>query len=359
MSARALRRLLPVAAAVIAALAGCAPTVASQLHWIALPASSFPSGVHGRAVAASALGGDGSGGWLLGGAVFHDDGQHTAAIWHAPMPGGPWTPDVLRPVFGEDGGSDTIRALARFDGHSSALGSVGSPLEGYARPSTWSFADGSWTEVSTPPELFGGPDIVGVGGMAAGAQGFEVAGTWTGDTGAEAAVWHSAAGTNWQRATDLAPNDPAAEVGTTAAAVAAGPAGVLVVGSRNVPTPSNPTGQQPAAWWSASANPATWAAVSMPERADAHLDTVVATRGGWVAGGAWRRQPTSPQLPVVLAFDAAGRAAANLVPLPAPPHGGDVTSLAACGRILLAAGLCAWPCESPRWWPAKVPALVR
>jgi hypothetical protein len=133
----------------------------------------------------------------------------------------------------------------------------------------------------------------------------------------------SASGTSWTTAPGTG---PLTSPGTSLAAVAAGPAGYVVVGS--TPVSGKPV---PAAWFSAGLN--TWALAPLNGTADGgQMLAVTAARSGFVAAGAAGSSPavwTSP-----------GGSAWRLHPLPRPAGtaGAVLTKVTAIGDKVVAIG---------------------
>jgi hypothetical protein len=235
--------------------------------------------------------------WLLGGGVSGPDGVNQVAIWSAAGPSGPWVRNAMAPVPGRDGPNETIQgfAIPAGSGLRAAVGSRPSPTEGYPRPSTWTAGKQSgapaWREALAARELFGGPNVVAIGGMDAGPHGYFIAGTWIGeDNHVVAAVWRSAAGLSWARDD----TDPAFDAGpgaqSYALAVADGQSGVLVAGTTARPEPGDPTREIPTLWHSPDGS--RWARLpTLPSGGRGMIRTVRALGTGWVAGGQAASRP--------------------------------------------------------------------
>jgi hypothetical protein len=180
-----------------------------------------------------------------------------------------------------------------------------------------------WDEIVEPREMFGGPDIIGVGGVAAGPHGDFVAGTWT-DARSHpvVAVWRSPDGRTWSRdSTDPSFVGRSGEVpfGT---AVADGPHGVLVTGTAEVPTRSDPTGQRGALWYSPDGvrcRRILSGAIAAP-REHSTFAAVTATGSGWLIAGTEGTGPTTRA--TVWTLDSDLR---RVRATPLPPSTGPVT----------------------------------
>jgi len=267
-------------AVVLAGACSAAPDGPVQAAWIPVGGDSFA-----HADVAAALAGTGTAPWLVGGAV-----GGRVAIWSAGAAAGPWRLTAMAPVSG-DGPDDTILGLARVGTVGLAFGNHPSPIHGNPRPSPWTSTSPftAWNEIPTLRELFGGENIVGLGGVAGGPHGFEIAGTWI-DAGnrAVATVWTSADGRAWTR------NDHDPELAgragelTTAADVADAPSGLVAVGAALVM--GSRTGAQVGAVWG-SQDGRTWSRVDPGDRAlgasdgQVELERVRPLGAGWIAAG--------------------------------------------------------------------------
>jgi hypothetical protein len=191
----------------------------------------------------------------------------------------------MNAVPGRDGPNETILYFAGAGSETVAFGSRASPTEGYPRPSAWTEDSSGWLEAVEAREVFGGPDIVGYGGMTQGPQGFFISGTWSDSHGhAEASVWGSPDGTDWERIGDpsfegLPGETPLGE------GIADGQAGVLLAATAEAPTRSNPTMTHGALWYSATGH--GWTRVSAPRMngSETTARAVVSTGNGWLVAG--------------------------------------------------------------------------
>jgi hypothetical protein len=253
------------------------------------------------------------------------------------------------PVPGRDGPNETILAFGTQagDGPLTAFGSRPSPTEGYPRPSTWFAPSGrpgapSWQEVLAARELFGGPNVVALGGMSAGPHGYFIAGTWIGPGNhVVAAVWHSSNGLRWTRDD----SDPAFRAGSLSESyandVADGSSGVLLGGTTAIPTPGNPTREVGALWYSNDGG--HWVRLaSLAARGPTVVRAVRALGGRWVAAG------TAGSQPEAWTIDAHRRVSAQALPGTA---GAAVDDLVVTSASVLAAGVT--PAGAPAVWVAS------
>ncbi len=234
---------------------------------------------------AAVLAGTGTAPWLIGGAV-----GGRVAIWSAGVAAGPWRLAAMAPVSG-DGPDDTILGLARVGTVALAFGNHPSPIHGNPRPSPWTSMSPftAWNEVTTLRELFGGENIVGLGGVAGGPHGFEIAGTWI-DAGnrAVATVWTSADGRAWTRNDHDPQLAGAAGELTTAADVADAPSGLAAVGAALVM--GSTSGAQVGAIWE-SPDGRIWSRVDPGDAVlgggdgEVEVEHVRPLGRGWIAAG--------------------------------------------------------------------------
>jgi hypothetical protein len=382
------------------------PRAAPRLLAAALIAAACTTGARGRFRATwapvevpgtgtldveAALAGDQSGPWLLAGATVARDGTRQVAFWSAPGAGA-WARSATVTAT-PDGPLDTITGLARDGARTVGFGWHPSPIHGIPRPSPWIAgpAAGSWREVRTPRELFGGENVISLGGLAGGAHGFTIAGTWVNAANrAVATVWRSADGEQWQRDdTDPALGGAPGEL-TSALGVADGGGGLATVGDAIAPTPEDPTAERGALW--ESPDGVGWARVGPRDVSLAggggvqvRVDHVAAVGDGWAAVGSragslvvlWSWGPRQPLVAsavpvtgtlsstalavagatVLVGAVAGGRphlwaaTSGRLAPLGLPGGAGDGRAskmvLAASGRVLLlvvdqTAGARAW-----------------
>lgn len=277
-------RAVLVALALVAA--GCGtPHRGASPAWGTVDLGGWaPAGTTARVVAVAAT----PTGWLAGGVEEGTGGAPpSVSIWSAPRVTGPWFAADMAPIRGRDGPQESILGFATHAGRLVALGSRPSPTEGYPRPSTWSAPGpaGPWREVLEDREFFGGPSIVGLGGLTAGPHGFTVTGTWTDAAGRPtAAVWRSPDGQRWSRDSTAPAFDSRGPDSPLAAAVADSPGGLVVVGSWYDPVPGDPTRTTGALWYSPDGG--AWRSLAIgPAGAASAFDAVVAVPGGWLVGG--------------------------------------------------------------------------
>jgi hypothetical protein len=283
-------------------------------------------------------------GWLLGGGVIGPDGVNQVAIWSAAQPSGPWRRDAMAPVPGRDGPNETIQgfAIPAGSGLLAAVGSRPSPTEGYPRPSTWTASAGpgspAWREALAARELFGGPNVVAIGGAGAGPHGYFIAGTWIGlDNHVVAAVWRSGAGLRWDRDDTEAAFDAGPASQSYALAVGDGPSGVLLGGTTAQPEPGDPTREIPTLWHSPDG--AGWARLPTPPSGGRGVIRAVRALGtGWVAAGQAGSRPEAWTLTSGLhpsARTLPGAAAATVDDLAVTPTSVWAVGLTPAGSVLL------------------------
>lgn len=242
-----------------------------------------------RAVGGGA--GTGAGPWVAGGDTVDQAGDRQVQIWlSAAGPQGPWLNPALV-ASSIDGPHDVVSSISSNGSLTAALGVRPSPLHGIPRASMWTETSRSpsvWEEARVGREVFGGENVVGIGGMAVGPHGVFLAGGWSRDgERSSAAVWTSPDGLAWSR-----DDNDAAFLGDPpelpqAADVADAPAGVVVVGRAPAPAPGNPTAEDGAIWWSADGH--RWTRV-LEAKGGARgtqisIDRVGFGRGRYVAAG--------------------------------------------------------------------------
>lgn len=212
------------------------------------------------------------------------------AVWVSPSAKGPWRLADFRDDPQRDGPNETITYLATSRSNTVGFGWRNSPTEGYPRPSAWvaSSGDRTWTEVIEDREFFGGPNIVGYGGMTAGPHGDFIAGTWTDGRGHPVlSVWSSPNGSSWsQNFTDPAFEGEPGEL-PYGAGVGDSSSGVLVVGTLEVPTHANPSARRGAIWFSpdGKAWSRTLAGVIARSYPLSTFGAVGALPAGWIIAG--------------------------------------------------------------------------
>ncbi|MGI8491791.1 MAG: hypothetical protein ACR2NJ_03390 [Acidimicrobiales bacterium] len=265
------------------------------------------------------------------------------AVWSATSPAGPWRANTMEPVPGRDGPFEAILGFARRGAQAVAFGSRPSPGEGYPRPSTWLSAGtgGVWQEQLENREFFGGPYIVGLGGITAGPHGFTIAGTWSHFRGhAIATVWQSDDGTQWRR-NDQDPSFAGAQGEIPFANdVADNTSGLLLAGTADAPDPARPTYQRGAIWYSTSG--ARWQRLFA---ADANLNagprtvlSAVRDQGsGWIIGGT--RGASGGERPFVWVVNTKLELRAMPLPIPSGHKDAAVSGVAVSSNEVVAVGV--------------------
>ncbi len=338
------------------ALVACSSATSSRVSWARLDERAFVAASGSQRLhVGTLLAGDSTHPWLVGGQTETTAAVSHVAIWSAGSAGGPWRRAGMAAVPGRDGPEELIIGLARRADKAVAFGSRSSPQEGYPRPSTWSTRDNgqSWQEALADRELFGGPFIVGLGGITAGPHGFSIAGTWSHPGGhAVAAVWQSTDGTGWHRND----NDPSF-AGTggeipLANDVADGSRGLLLVGTAEVPTPAHPTYQRGAIWYSPSGR--TWTRLFQNDPSLAGPGRTVLTSvqdlgSSWIVGGA-KIEPDGDH-PYVWLLSDSRRLKRVSLPLPAGHHHASVSAITVSKRAVFATGIAD---GAPAVWEAPI-----
>jgi hypothetical protein len=322
------KRTIAAGLLLLAACSGAGRAAPAPLAWRALTLPSPPGG--GRAEPGAVAAGPP---WLVGGAVQRPgQAEPTPAVWSSPD-GRSWQARAMQPTT-PDGPHTRILSVAVHGVVEVALGNRPSPLHGNARPTIWrAVGNGPFTEIDITRELFGGPDLISLGAVTAGAQGFLVAGSWETPAGVSAAVWFSPDGLAWTRVDSPAQFEPAGGALLEATAAASAPAQVFVVG-RAIGGAGGAAGVLHPEAWRAPGPSGPWAAVALAGSGTAGAaDAVVATSAvggggrtalavGWA--GAGRRvtvwAPAGPSAPWS-ARTLAGRPAA-------PPAGKDAAGIA-------------------------------
>ena len=289
---RSVARLLAAGGLAAAVLAGCGGSGRPAPDWREVPYGALVSGVGDQPEVAAVTAGGPTAAWLLGGTVVDGRGDRHVRIWSAPGPAGPWRVAGMAAVPGLDGPQETIEDLSSGTAGLIAFGYRLSPDEGYPRPSAWVARDGrpsAWDEIHEDREFFGGPDIISFGGMSQGPHGCFVAGTWTDGRGRPViSVWRTTDGRDWTHDyTDPAFEGRPGEV-PFASGVADSRSGVLVSGSVETPTASDPGHQEGALWLSADGT--RWRRLPLPAGAGSGgpgttFDAVAAVPGGWLVAG--------------------------------------------------------------------------
>ena len=269
---------------------------ARSLSWSPVDLSHFvPSGARPDITAVTPLPAATDAHWLAVGATISGPDQASSpAFWTSTDLREPMR-CAARAVSADGAASVVLDTATRTDGTTVSLSSRASPLHGNQRPSVWLWpgrAGSPCQEVATTRELFGGPDLVSLGGLASAPNGtFYVAGTRTDRLDRQVAtVWRSSDGSIWDRND----TDPSLVSGpgelVSGRAVAAGQRGVVVAGQAIRLLPGDPARVEGALWYSADGR--RWqrergAAFSQPGQTS--LTAVVAPRRGFVAAG-WSRQ---------------------------------------------------------------------
>lgn len=350
---RSARRRSAAVAILVAELAcGCAPgSLRAEGTPVVLPGG-------GAIDVEAVLAGDGTSPWLAAGATISVDRGRQVAVWTAPSPAGLWARASTAAVSG-DGPQDTITGLARDGSVTVAFGSRSSPIHGIPRPSPWvavNRAATSWQEVPTRRELFGGENVVAIGGLAGGPHGFTVAGTWSNKADRPVAtVWRSGDGRSWQR-DDADPSLTGARGQFTAALdVADGPTGLAAVGSVLTVSPANPYAERGALWESRDGS--VWDHVGDEDGRlgrpgeQVRVDLVAALGGGWIATGS-RTTPGSSAL-MVWSWGPRGRPAATALAAAGPVH---ATALAVSDTAVVVGGVAG---GRPVLWEARTSGGLR
>jgi hypothetical protein len=213
-----------VAVGGIAALAA-AWTSASGDAWSS--ATVTPPAISGQARMAAVVAW--RGGYVAGGDVEPTPGEHHAVLWTSPD-GTAWTPLPDQAAFG--GGS--VASLAASPARLVAVGSVLDAL-GSTRAAAWWSTDGrSWTAAPVDTSFA----HARMNGVTVGGPGFVAVGS--ADDGGSAVVWTSIDGERWTRARD-GTGFVGGGLRISMASVAAGPGGLVAVGSRDDASNGSPT----------------------------------------------------------------------------------------------------------------------
>jgi len=169
------------------------------------------------------------GGYVAGGDVEPTPSDHHAVLWTS-ADGTAWSPLPDEPAF--DGGSVASLAAGR-----SRLVAVGTVLDpsGSTRAAAWWSTDGrSWTAAPVDASFANAQ----MNGVTAGGPGFVAVGS--ADDGGSAAAWTSTDGERWTRAPD-GTGFGGGGLRIAMASVAAGPGGLVAVGSRDDAGNGSPT----------------------------------------------------------------------------------------------------------------------
>jgi hypothetical protein len=273
--------------AVLALLAnGCTdrpapPSGSASLASLAWREVSLPDTAAGQVVVRDVAACPGH--WYIAGGYRAADASTTPALWST-VDGRDWRPVPVQPksVYGPQ---HLLSAVACRGDTVVAIGSAPGGAHGNLRTNTWiGTGSGPLTEVPAAFELFGGPQQIGVGQLAAGPTGWLIGGARTGANGnAGAAVWVSADGASFQ----LVDNDPALESDSTAetvlSGVCPGPGGGFVAVGSAMPA-GNPLTRQALAW--RSPDGLHWTREQVPvDGEDADIEAVVPYGDGLLALG--------------------------------------------------------------------------
>lgn len=284
--------------------------------------------------------------WLAGGDTLTPDGVTHVGIWSASSPTCPWQQAAMHPAPDRDGPYETILGFATSASGTVALGSRNSPGEAYPRPSTWTDDGASitWKEALAGRELFGGPNIVALGNIAAA----RTATPWPAHGSVPPAIrWRSTDGTQWVRND----TDPAlaGQPGETPLAldVADNRRGVLVVGSASAPIPGHAGHQRGTMWFSPTG--VSWvrlfgADAPLDQASQTAVTAVRAVGDRWVAAG------TVGDRPMIWSVDTDLRLRAQALPFTGQPPIA-VSGLTVSATMAVAAGVAG---GQPVFWDAPV-----
>ncbi|GHJ06725.1 hypothetical protein TPA0907_10920 [Micromonospora humidisoli] len=280
------RRVLVVCALLVLVVAGCdrhGNDVAGRGDGRSTPVEPawreatlpVPPGPAGRLVLRDAV--SCAGVWFLVGGVVDATGGSRPAAWSS-TDGSTWLPvPVAASTF--YGRQHVLYAAACAAGRVAALGAKNGGVHGNPRTGTWvRDGDGPLREVPAAFELFGGPRAVSVARVAAGAQGWLIAGARADG----AAVWTSPDAGGFTLAEGLPELAGDARGRTAAYDAVALPVGWLVVGSL---LPAGGTALRPMAWTSVDGRSWRRAELPVPD-GRGRAERVVPRDGGPVAVGA-------------------------------------------------------------------------
>lgn len=229
-----------------------------------------------------------AGRWYLVGAIIGADGGSRPAAWTS-TDASDWQPMRLAPAT-YYARQDLLTSVACRNGRVAALGAKSGGAHGNPRTSSWyQRTDGTLVDMPATFVLYGGSQAISVDRIAAGPDGWLIAGSRT----SGAAVWTSVDATDFR----IHDHDPAlaSDADHQTAAVDAAPdgAGWTVVGRVQVPGRVSPV---PMAWTSPDGR--SWQRQEVPPGTDgfADLERVESTDQGMVAigirgrtFGCWRR----------------------------------------------------------------------
>jgi hypothetical protein len=249
----------------------------------------------------------------------------------------------------------------RFTGvgwHAGRLAAVGlyySEFEGRARPSAWLERDGTWHELPTLRELFGGPRTVDIEDMAAGGLGFVVVGPRDDRRGQQmAGVWRSTDGAAWAYPPQDTPLTGRAGEIATPITVALGRPGILVLGTSVPLADPLPRVEDGAVWLSSDGR--RWerveAGAAFAGPGTQQPTAVTWTGASFVAVGASSSRPGGRLTPAAWVSPdgrswRAAPAGAFALPDGGPDGDARLTSVAAANGCLVAGGLIG---TAPRLW---------
>ncbi len=323
-----------VAAAALG-LAACTSSGSSSA-WTALPPGTLGPGL-ARLVHAA-----GGGQQLIGVGSITGDGDPVPAIWRT-SDGTSWQrlDAMARSITGVR--SELTAVAVASDGRAAAVGQTPGGTHGNLRIGTWSLDGTTLTEHPGDVELYGGPRQGSVNAIAAGPAGFVVVGTRTDRnerTGAAAWTSPDALDTFTIHDADAALESAPKEI-VRAIAVAGNGQGYLAAGDRFV----SGTGRidSDAIFWT-SADGATWSRLDLGAlgagRGSEVAQLATAWKGGWaVAGGDSAAGGTT--VVVWTSADGVSWQRATVGPLGSDPDAtSEVTSLAVVGdRLVVGARL--------------------
>jgi hypothetical protein len=263
-----------VVALVVGALvaAGCSgnderPTGDLQVHWqqVTLPS---PPGSPGRIAVRDATSCDGT--WYVVGAIVGADGSTRPAAWTS-SDGRTWRAVATDPTDFYARRA-ILYSVACRDGQMAAIGAKSGGAHGNPRTATWRVReDGVLQDVPASFVLYGGAEAVSVNRVAAGPDGWLIAG----NRRSGAAVWHSSDATDFR----LVDDDPELSSDATRKTVALDPVrdgtGWTLVGRAELPGRVGPV---PLAWTSTDGS--RWSRQEVPASTDGFADLERVTREG-------------------------------------------------------------------------------
>jgi hypothetical protein len=329
-----------VLACLIGEVTGCgASPGAVRTEWRPVADSALVGATGGRPFVATVAASPTGSGWLAGGVVLGPGDDRQVAVWGSAGNGRVWTRAPKQPIAGRDGPNETIYFLAGGASGQVAFGYRRSPTENYPRPSAWVAPDtpgAPWQEVLEDRELFGGPNIVGFGGLTFGPHGYAVSGTWTGGTGgAVVSVWRSPDGRTWTHDTGDPAFQPRAGLVPFATGISDGPAGILLAATAEAPTPSDPTREGGELWYSGTGQ--TWSRLTGTlAGASSTFDAVQSAAGEWLVAGTSGRDGSAR--PAVWEVGTSGRMSPPELLPDTSGRTAHPSSIAVTGRKVFVAG---------------------